>query len=250
MFLENWSRRCFLNCVALNSKLRFLPINYDSQAEEFTLVPGWTRWFSYAMRILFALPIFHKIVVCAQLAVCGSWGLDMFVSLDGLLLQIVPVCTALAHILSLEEILSVTNCFPKVLSKLESECGNGMQLSAFNDLGEASRIIFIISGSVVSAPMFPMLSVYFDSVPIFLFPTLSRTGWIKTTEGGQFLSKFVWQLVLYPVEVILYGTPLLLMTFTGSAALVQLGVFKVYMNHLRYNSVLRLTLVSHVVEPI
>ena len=233
LFLEKWSRRCFLRSIAINSKLNLVPVCHDVHTGVFALGPRWRRLLSYAVYVAFGLTILHKFGVCIQLGQRSTLDLDIFISLDGLLLQLVPVCAALAHISCLEEVTSVMNCMPKVLSRLGSECGRREEVSPFSDLGVALRVMFIISGAVVSAPVFPVLSVYFDSVPIFIFPTLSRTGLITTTGEEQLFPKFVWQLLLYPLEVIMYGMPLLLLTFTGSAAMVQLGVFKVYVNQLR-----------------
>lgn len=232
LFLQKLSRKCFLRSIALNTKLNLIPLSHNIHTGEFTIVPRWRRVMSYVLYSAFALVIFHKFCECIQLAQRSNLDLRMFISLDGFLLQLVPVCTALAHIFSLEEVTGVMNCFPKVLSNLGSECGGGVEFSPFDDLGVALRVMFIIGGAIVSAPTFPMLSVYFDSVPIFMFPALNRVGLI-TTGPEQMFSTFVWQLVLYPLEVIIYGIPLLLLTFTGSIAIVQLGVFKVYVSQLR-----------------
>ena len=233
LVLAKWSRRCFLRSIAINSKLNLIPLSHDVHTDVFTIGSRWRRVMSYAVYSAFAVTILHKFFVCVQLSQRSSLDLDLFFSLGGLLLQLVPVCTALAHILNLEEVVSVMNSMPKVLSRLGSDCGHGAEVSPFSDLGVSLRIMFIMSGVVVSAPAFPMLSVYFDSIPVFIFPTLIRMDMITTVGEEVLFSKLVWQLVLYPVEVIMYGMPLLLMTFTGSAAMVQLGVFQVYVNQLR-----------------
>ena len=91
-------------------------------------------------------------------------------------------------------------------------------------------MLLTVGGGLVAIPAFTALSLYFDSVPIFMVPTLEQFGILSGSAG---LWRLLWQLVFYPLELLMYGLPILLMTLSSHFLTIQLGIMKLFINQLR-----------------
>ena len=117
------------------------------------------------------------------------------------------------------------NSWTPILQQLEKMTGNRPKLFTITNL--CVKIIAITWNSLVASLAATFLSLTFDSLPVYLYPTF--TGILPENN----LPNMFWQIVFFPLELMTMLLPMIGLAFNLCVIAIGIEVFRIYNNAMR-----------------
>ena len=226
--LEEGAKSCFHKSFNTCSKLCLIQLVHLKGfrgGDAYSLGPIWLRIFHPAVILLVVASIARNVWltwrrlervgtdVITAICLCGSWvSLGAFLIALGVLIQPAAKTTELLNSWS-----TILNLHTRIKT-------------VWNDPVVCIQVIAVSTGQVLYPTLFPFLGITLPGIPIFFLPSMFDSG-IINAQG--MVEHWLWWAMLYPFEVIIFGTPVLLLGFTCQILVVQVGIFKAMTREIR-----------------
>ena len=103
--------------------------------------------------------------------------------------------------------------------------------SAWSSTSTSLQVLSMSEGVLVAFVGFPLFSFIFPNMPIFLFQSLKATGLVNIPEDWAFSAAV--GVICYLIDVSIYGSVTLVMAFSYTFSVTEIGNLKSLFNDLR-----------------
>ena len=172
--------------------------------------------------------LLQKFAELAVILLTEELKIQTFMCLTHSLIYFASFCISLVIVAKRKQKLDLLNSIPLVLSSME-QIGAQSNLSQFEELATALKIIAVFLATQGTALMAALLSLAFSTLPTCYFPAVESLGLIPT----GLLPPFGWQLIFFPMEYATYRPPRFTASLAGSIILITFGVLRVVGKEIR-----------------
>ena len=220
-------KRCFDFFFCWSGKLYLVPFGRTASGQYVPLDKK-SKLIHYLVWLVQFLMLLHKSWGLGVILLHGKLKVETFMCTSLFLVYFVGFCISLGVVAQPKETMDLLNGGPFMLSCL-AELQNNVP-TPFDDVSEALKLIAAILVTQGIALVAALLSLVFSNLPTCYFPLLESFGLIP--QG--WLPRFAWQLIFFPLEYATYLPPMLIAPVAPSVLLVMVGVYRIYMNELRW----------------
>ena len=220
------ARHCFEFWLYCSQRLYLVPFtrNASGQCVPLDRKSNLLHYLAWSVKLLLLL---QKLVGLAMILVEKEVKIETFMCSSQVLVHLTTFCISLVLIAKPEETTDLMNSWSFTLSCLQGLRQD--ELSVLHDLSTAMKIIAVLLTAHGAAFTGALLSLAFSTLPTCYFPMAESFGLIP--QG--LLSRFTWQLLFFPLELITNIAPTFSAPLSGSLLFLSIGVLKTVGHELR-----------------
>ena len=225
-FYFSLARKCFEFWLYCCNKLHLASFTRN-ESGEYVLLDQKSQFIHYCVWSIKFVMLLHKTVGLVIILLREELNIKTFMCTSLFLIYFVSFCISFGMLARPKETIDVLNSCPLMLSCLKEFRED--ELSMFDNLSAALKIISVLIATQGIAIAAALLSLAFSTLPNCYFPTAEAFGLIP--EGV--LPRFAWQLIFFPLEYMTYLPPMYSAPLAGSVLLILVGVVKTVGSELR-----------------
>ena len=219
-----YAQKCYEFTFAASRKFRLMGLTRTSSGQY--VLSGRKDQILHCITIVLYLAVSYRNTMQAMTVILNEdLGAKSFLCLSQAAIFFIPLYMSVGVVLRPKETVDLLNSW----SYVSIETDSGTKFHPLNDMSASLKVIaaFTCCYGITTGTGF--ISTVRSDLPMCVFPTLERFGLIP--EG--ILPRFAWQILVVPVEWILYVSPMAVAHFGACILFMGNGEIQIYMEPLK-----------------
>ena len=224
----NGGKKYYNALTNLCTLLCFIPLQINGDGKKFELAARWRRMLHILFIVFYISCMVHRFGVTIYLMTQeGELNLTTFLCGTSFLTVFLPVCLASGSSWTTLEMQGLLNSWDSVLKSLGEVTGEHIEILSNAQL--CLEIIAMTWAAQIAGINAAGFSIVFEDLPVSVLPTFKRLGMIPGTS----LPIIVWQIGLFPFELLIVVPPMFVLALNCSVIRTGQVVLQLYANCIR-----------------